>query len=235
MKKRDFIIQDLLSKIYQNKFESGKLPTQRELSKIYSVSRFTIQQAISNLSEMGIVNVVQGAGIYIHEKWVKNPLIFNSLTRTPYDRIQSKMLSLEKRIATAEEQKIFQIEDNEKVWNFKRIRIVNYKIEQLEISTLPVKLFPDISKDVVEGSIQKYIEKKGFTISHYITRYIPSVLTTENAKILQCKRGTPAMQIINRAILKDGRVFEYSNIIAIDYDVTYIRPFDRRNHKFRTE
>jgi len=39
---------------------------------------------------------MQGSGIYIHEEWVKNPLIFNSLTRTPYKRINSKMLSLKK-------------------------------------------------------------------------------------------------------------------------------------------
>jgi hypothetical protein len=33
MKKREFIVQDLLSKIYQEEFKEGKLPNQRELSK----------------------------------------------------------------------------------------------------------------------------------------------------------------------------------------------------------
>ena len=44
--KREFIVQDLLSKIYQEEFIEGKLPNQRELARNYGVSRFTIQQAI---------------------------------------------------------------------------------------------------------------------------------------------------------------------------------------------
>lgn len=235
MKKREFIIQDLLSKIYQEEFPKGKLPNQRALAELYGVSRFTIQQAVKNLEEIGIVRVVQGSGIFVHEKWVKNPMIFNSLTRTPYDRISSKMISLTKEPATQDEQKIFQINEQEEVWTFERIRIVNYKIEQLEISKLPVSLFPFIDQEVVEHSIQKYVENHGYRISHYITSYAPIATSMAQSKILLCKRGTPAMQITNRAILDDGRVFEYSNIIAIDYAVTYIRPFDREIHRSRID
>jgi hypothetical protein len=43
------------------------------------------------------------------------------------------------------------------------------------------------------------------------------------------------MQITNRAILEDGQVFEYSSIVAIDYSVTYIRPFDREIHRSRID
>lgn len=82
------------SKIYQEEYDGGKLPNQRELSKLYDVSRYIIQKASKILEEIGIVKVIQGSGIYIHEEWVKNPLIFNSLTSTPYNRINSKMLSL---------------------------------------------------------------------------------------------------------------------------------------------
>ena len=235
MKKREFIVQDLLSKIYQEEFKDGKLPNQRKLAEIYHVSRFTIQQAIKSLEEIGIVRVVQGSGIFIHEKWVKNPLIFNSLTRTPYDRIHSKMIGLNQAPATADEQKIFQLDEGADVWTFERIRIVDYKIEQLEMSKMPVAMFPDLSQEVIEHSIQRYVEQKGYRISHYITSYDPITTSKEQSKILLCKRGTPAMQITNRAILEDGQVYEYSSIIAIDYSVTYIRPFDREIHRSRID
>lgn len=235
MKKREFIVQDLLSKIYQEEFKDGKLPNQRKLAEVYGVSRFTIQQAVKNLEEIGIVRVIQGSGIFVHEKWRNNPLIFNSLTRTPYDRIGSKMIDLKKAPATLEEQKIFQVSELEEIWTFERIRIVNYKIEQLEISKLPVSMFPDLNQQVVEHSIQNYVEKKGYRISHYITSYDPITTTKEQSQLLLCKRGTPAMQITNRAILEAGQVFEYSSIIAIDYSVTYIRPFDREIHRSRID
>nr|WP_259343696.1 GntR family transcriptional regulator [Oceanobacillus picturae] len=48
MKKKEFIINDVLSKIYQNYYTDGKLPTQRQLAEFYEVSRYTIQDAIGN-------------------------------------------------------------------------------------------------------------------------------------------------------------------------------------------
>lgn len=234
MKKKEFIIQDLLSKIYQEAFFQGKLPNQRELAKQYDVSRFTIQQAVKDLTEMGIVQTIQGSGIFVHEKWIKNPLIFNSLTRTPYERISSKMLKLEKTLATKNDEQIFQLEEGSSIWKFERLRIVDYKIEQLEVSKMPVILFPDLSQQIIEDSIQKYVEEKGYRISHYITSYAPTTVSKSRADVLLCKRGTPAMQITNRSLLEEGRVFEYSEITAIDYAVTYIRPFDRENHTYRS-
>ena len=61
MKKKEFVTQDLLSKIYQNN-ESGprKLPPERQLAEEYGVSRFTIRQAVEKLASIGIVRIVKG-------------------------------------------------------------------------------------------------------------------------------------------------------------------------------
>ena len=97
------------------------------------------------------------------------------------------MIDLKKGPATLDEQKIFQLPDGEEIWTFERIRIVNYKIEQLEISKLPVAMFPDLSKEVVEHSIQNYVEQKGFRISHYITSYDHYVKGTIKAAPVQAR------------------------------------------------
>ena len=59
MKKREFIAQDIIGKIYQKKFEDNKLPTQRELAKMYGVSRYTIQEALKRLTDIGVVYAIQ--------------------------------------------------------------------------------------------------------------------------------------------------------------------------------
>lgn len=231
MLKRDFIVQDLISKIYMQRFENGKLPSQRQLAKEYSVSRFTIQEVIKELSNIGIIHTIPGSGIFVKDKIKKNPLVFNSLTKTPYKHIESKPLHLLRRKATKEEETIFQMKGD--VFEFSRVRYVNYQAEQLEISCLPTALFPTFNEEVVKGSIQQYVESCGYKISHNLTTYTPITLNKEYAEILFSKKGTPAMSIHNRSFLKDGRVFECSNIIAIDYEVSYIRPFDRKDHKQR--
>lgn len=231
MKKRDFIVQDLLSKIYQRRFSEGKLPTQRDLATLYHVSRYTIQQVLSDLEDIGVIKMVQGSGIFIQDKLKKNPLIFNSLTKTPYRRIDSKVIEFKRRSATPDEERIFQMKSD--IWDFTRLRYVNYKAEQLERSCLPVRLFLDLTPQLVEQSIQDYVEKKGYKLSHNLTSYSPAIVNKEEAQILLCKKGTPAMKISNRVFLRDGSIIETSEILAIDYTVSYIRPFDREIHQER--
>ncbi|MDF2886478.1 MAG: GntR family transcriptional regulator, partial [Lacrimispora sp.] len=64
-RKTEFIVIDLISKIYQQKFWNNKLPTQRDLASAYQVSRFTIQKALKRLESIGLISVIQGDGIYV--------------------------------------------------------------------------------------------------------------------------------------------------------------------------
>ncbi|API87973.1 GntR family transcriptional regulator [Marinilactibacillus sp. 15R] len=233
MKKREFVIQDLLSKIYQEQFKDGKLPNQRTMAQSYQVSRYTIQESIKTLEEIGIIETVQGSGMYVKKQFQMNPLIFNTLTRTPYERITSKFLSLEKKKSTPEEEQIFQLDNSEDIWTFERVRIVDYKIEQIERSKMPVSMFPDLTEEIIEQSIQEYVLSKKYSISHYITSYSPTLLTKKQSELLMSKRNTPAMRIENRCLLKNGKVYEYSELTAIDYTCTYITPFDKKGHQAR--
>lgn len=233
MKKKEFIIQDLLSKIYQNHYPEGKLPTQRSLATFYEVSRYTIQDAIAKLRDIGVIDVIQGSGIFVRKNVNQNPLIYNSITATPYRRITSKPIYLRKEKATEEDQRIFELAENEDIWVFQRIRIVNYQIVQIETSRLPYKLFPTLKVEDITHSIQAYIQQQNYTISHYITSYSPVTINKEQSQLMGCKRGMPAMKIENRCILKGGIVYEYSEVTALDYTCTYITPFNKENHRQR--
>ena len=233
MKKSEFIVQDLLSKIYQRQYPDGKLPTQRALAKAYGVSRCTIQVAVRSLADIGVVNLIQGSGIYVREQFRINPLVFNSLTRASYAKIISKCLEFKRSAASSDEVQIFQLAEGAQVWRFLRLRIVDGSVKQIERSSLPVSLFPDFSPKTVERSIQAYVEGLGYRISHYMTTYSPHALTCVDAQLLCARRNTPAMLICNRAVLSNGCVFEYSEVTAIDYAVSYIRPYDREIHAAR--
>lgn len=235
MKKAEFITQDLLSKIFQHNFVAGKLPNQRLLAQQYSVSRDTIQNALRQLEDMEIINSVQGAGIYVKASALQNPLIYNSLTKNPYSHIQSKVIFLHKVHASPEEKRVFSLNSDQYIWIFQRIRIVNMRIVQIETSKMPFYLFQDLDESVIEHSIQKYVQGTELDISHYITSYTPIVIDKHQAELLQCKPHLPAMKIINRCLLKDGKLYEYSEVIAIDYTATYLVPFNKKIHSERQD
>ena len=114
--KTEFIVEDLISKIYQKRYSSGKLPPERELAELYNVSRYTIQKALKQLIGMGLLIPRQGNGVFINEKMSGNPLVFNSVTQVPYKDLKSQMLYLKKVPALPKLQRIFNLQDNEMVW-----------------------------------------------------------------------------------------------------------------------
>ncbi|HIT64775.1 MAG TPA: GntR family transcriptional regulator [Candidatus Ventrimonas merdavium] len=226
-KKTEFIVSDLISKIFQQKFWNNKLPTQRDLASAYQVSRFTIQKALNRLEAIGLIESIQGDGIYIRERALGNPLVYNSLTEVPYQDMQSRLLYLKQIQPDPEVMRIFNLPPGEPVWEFQRIRIVRYEISQLETGWLPFRMFPELSREVLEDSIQNYALKKKYRISHFVTSYQPALLTREQADLLNCKKGTPAMHLTSRGVLKDGSLFICSKIFAIHYECTYVVPFNK--------
>ena len=181
--KTEFIIEDLISKIYQKKYIDSRLPSERELASQYHVSRYTIQKALKQLIEMGLLISRQGNGIFINEKMRGNPLVYNSATLVPYKDLQSQMIYLKKVPATAQLQKIFNLKENDMVWEFRRIRIMNYKKTQIETGYMPCTLFPIMTLEIIEDSIQYFAMEEGYRISHFMTNYSSARLTKEEAEL----------------------------------------------------
>jgi DNA-binding GntR family transcriptional regulator len=155
------------------------------------------------------------------------------MTENSYNDIVSKTVYLKKVSPSLDIQKAFGLKEGDLVWEFQRIRIVKYQITQLETSVLPCYLFPNLNEKDVEGSIQNYVQKKNYIISHYITNYKAAIVSKNQSELLNCKKGSPAMEITNRGILKDGTIYQYSSILALNYNCTYIIPFNKESYEKR--
>ncbi|WP_333496858.1 GntR family transcriptional regulator [Kluyvera sp. CHPC 1.251] len=236
MKKKEFVTQDLLSKIYQQHSEGPrKLPPERQLAEEYGVSRFTIRQALEKLASIGVVRIVQGSGIWINEQTRSNPLVYNSITEKRFDQMRYRMVSLHKKRPEREDRQIFGLTDDDFIWQFCRLRFVDDVATQIEISRMPAALFSDLNQEVIERSLQQYVLSKGLQISHLLTSYRAVSVSREQSVLLGCKKGSPAMHINNRGILDGGGVYEISDIIDINYSCTYVIPHNRDNLTFRQQ
>lgn len=234
MKKKEFVTQDLLSKIYQIDAPGPrKLPPERALAQEYGVSRFTIRQAVEKLASIGVVRIVQGSGIWINEQARNNPLVYNSITEKRFDQIRFRLISLHKKRPDRDEQQIFGLDAESFIWQFCRLRFVDEQPVQIEVSRMPEAGFADLNQRVIESSIQQYVLSKGYRISHLLTTYRAVSVSREQAALLGCKKGSPAMHISNRGILEGGQVYEVSDIIDINYTCTYVIPHNRDNLSFR--
>jgi len=230
MKKQDFISQDLLSKIYQ--YEGAaltKLPSERKLAEEYGVARSTIRKSIEHLISIGIISLLPGSGIFINERVKNNPLIYNSVSKSRFDEMRYKLITLHKTLASAEQQIIFNLSGEAYVWQFCRLRFIAERCVQIDNSTIPVNTLPVLNQKIIESSLQKYIIDRGLSVSHNITRYRAIIISKQHADLLKCRRGLPAMHINSRGVLNTGEVCILSDIIDIDYDCTFSIPFNHEN------
>lgn len=189
-KKTEFIVTDLISKIFQRKTIMDKLPSQRELAEIYHVSRFTIQKVLGRLQSIGLIYMTQGDGTYINKKALGHPMVYNSLTEVPYEELRSRTLYLKQVEPTAELRRVFNLEAGETLWEFRRIRIVRYEISQIETGWMPCALFPELNREVLEDSIQSYALRQKYRIAYFITNYHAAALDAESTpNFCTAKRG----------------------------------------------
>ncbi|GAM64070.1 transcriptional regulator [Vibrio ishigakensis] len=232
MKKYEVLVQDIVSKICQN-IITDKLPSERELVEKYQLSRFSVRKALSKLEAIGMVTSKIGSGYYVNTSIIGAPLIYNSITETKFGEISYKKLKLNKRLPTAHEMQVFSIEEDEYIWNIRRLRLVQDKITQIEEARMPVSLFPKITDEIIESSLQKHVLSLGLEIESYLTSYQAINLSSEDANLFGVKRSSAAMNITNRGFLASGEVFVVSDIIDINYQCTYHTKFNSESLQYR--
>lgn len=232
MKKYEELALDIISKICQGMITEKLLP-ERELAEKYNISRFSVRKALSKLKAIGVIQSKASSGYFVNTTLMGNPLIYNSITENKFGEISYKKIKLHKRLPTTQEMQIFSINNDEYLWHIRRLRLIQGKVTQIEETKLLVSLFPHISNEIIESSLQKHALSLGLEIDSYLTTYRAISLSKENAQLLDCKRSHAAMNITNRGFLKTGKVFVVSEIIDINYQCTYHTPFNSESLHYR--
>jgi len=234
LKKKDFIVEDIINKINSFEYkEKSKLPTERSLSEQYQVSRYTVRQALEKLEGIGYIYRVQGSGIFVNDSAYFNTLIYNSLTVKKHRDISSQVLSLELVEADKELAGIFNLKQHDKLWVYKRVRIADSKKVQIEYTFMPYYLFPKLTKIDLESSVHKYVKSHQYNIDYFITEYRASNISKEEADILNCKKGLAIIKIRNRGYLEKNVLFELTDSSNLDYICSYIRKYNPTTEAIR--
>lgn len=234
MKKKDFIVEDIINKINSQVYqEKSKLPTERSLSEQYQVSRYTIRQALEKLEGIGYIYRVQGSGIFVNDSAYFNTLIYNSLTVKKHRDISSQVLSLGLVEADEELAGIFNLKLHDKLWAYKRVRIADARKVQIEYTFMPYYLFPKLTKKDLENSVHRYVRNQHYTIDYFITEYRASNISKEEADLLNCKKGLAIIKIRNRGYLEKNVLFELTDSTNLDYICSYIRKYNPTTEAIR--
>ncbi len=209
----------LEKQIVNNEYaETMKLPTEDELIETFKVSRNTVRHAIETLVKLGLVVPIQGSGVFIREKPQDGSIsleAFQGLTDGfKKADIKTEVVAFELIEADEEIAKHLNVELGDPVYYIERVRHLNNRPYVFEVSYYNKKVIVYLSREIIEGSIYRYIREDLNHQMGYVYRVISAEkLTSKHAKYLGLKAGEPTLVTTNTAMLKSGVVFDYS----IDY------------------
>ncbi len=176
-------LKNVLKREIQQGRYTGKIPTETELMKSFSISRTTVREAVSALVREGILQKVHGKGTFIASRtgnvWVG---VLTSLTETIESMGLKPGIKLLSR-GTGEDPQIACILGHEKYYSVERLRLGNGEPLAIERTYYPVDIGLKLAKyDLNEVTLYSALELEGVILDcaeQRITARIPSEIDAE--------------------------------------------------------
>lgn len=208
-------IEDIIKqRIYLEEYKIGEnIPSERELSMQFDVSRMTVRQAITSLVNSGLLYREKGRGTFVANPKLEQVLIgltgFTEDMRARGLEPSNKVLRFEKIIPPADIASDLMLERDEEVFFVVRIRSADHKPMAIERSYIPVKIYPELDEKKSMGSLYALIEAKYHQkIGNAIQQMEAATVAKEDGKYLQLNATAPVLIIKRISYLSDGYPFE---------------------------
>ena len=217
------IQENIIELIDLNLLNAGdSLPSEREMSHYYDVTRMTVRQAIEGLSQKGFVERQHGVGTFIRDKQVVRPFVptlmgFSQRMREAGIEPTSGVLERTRVQPTPIIAHRLRLDADDSVIVIRRLRLANQEPLMIETSYLSYRHFaPLMNVDLESQSLYQAIETlTGHTLREAEHTLEPTLVDTQEASILGVQVGQPAMLV---------RVLAYSNQrFPIEYSKSVVR------------
>ena len=206
----EYLKQQILAGV----FDVGiAIPSERELTDMFGVSRMTVRQSVTNLVNEGLLFREKGRGTYVSLPKLEQPLIgLTSFTEDMLSRgmtPSNKLISFEKRMPNPDIIIGLQLNVGEEVFIVKRIRYADEKPMAIERTYLPVKFVPELDLEALKGSLYEYVENnQQLSISHASQLMEAALVRKGDAAHLQMEMPSAVLIIERISYLSTGVPFE---------------------------
>lgn len=212
------IKQDLLNAMEAGQLQPGdRLPSERELTEHYGVSRMTVRHAIGHLVQEGLVRRVQGKGSFVAPAKLEQPLTgltsfteeMRRLGLVPSTEVIGVELVRSERIAAQ-----LSLPADAPLYAMERLRLAGGEPMELEQLYLPAQMVPGLADLDLSGSLYELLERQyGLRLTNAL-QTLEAVLADEpEAELLQVPAGSPLLAITRVAFASTGEVVESSRAL----------------------
>ena len=211
------IVQNITDLIEEGKLAQGSmLPSEWELTNLYSVSRLTVRQALKDLERSGLVTRRHGIGTFVSTpvttQLTPSKMSFSQKILQIGKKPSNKTLSLSRIPAPMEVANMLQLPEKAPVIELVRVRYADEKPIMIETAYLPAERFPDLTKEnLSDGSLYQFLnERYSISIVAVDQTLQPVLVKSKQATLLDVEAGSPAILTKVVAYSRNNVPVEYS-------------------------
>jgi len=211
------IVQNITELIEEDKLAQGTmLPSEWELTNLYSVSRLTVRQALKDLERNGLVTRRHGIGTFVSTppttQLTPSKMGFSQKMLQIGKKPSSKTLSLNRIPAPREVANMLQISEKAPVIELVRVRYADEEPIMIETAYLPADRFPDlILENLTDSSLYQFLnERYSISIVAVDQTLQPVLVKPRQAPLLDVEAGSPAIMTKVIAYSRNNVPVEYS-------------------------
>lgn len=211
------IYEELAQHIQEGKYPARSiLPSENELTEMYSTSRETIRKALNLLAQNGFIQKIRGKGSMVLDlKKLQFPISglvsFKELAGKMGQRAETIVDRFSLTQPDSETMKHLHIEQSEKVWQVFRVRKIEDERIILDKDFLIEKYVPGLTEEICQSSIFAYIEGElGKKISFAKKEFTVEEPTAEDRKLLDMEGFHAIVVVKNYIYFDDATLFQYT-------------------------
>lgn len=214
---KHMIIKKIESGEYQGE---SRIPSEQELCELYDISRPTVRQAISELTNNGYLYKEKGKGTFVAKSKskvdIKNYSGFTDSILDNQDPGQHDILSL--RVVTLSNaeflESFFGVQSHSNNPEFAEISYItaeNGSVMSYNTSYVPLAMFPDLIEDIKARRPSYEILRGKYPLLPVRTKSSLEIVYTDqvDAQYLQVQTGLPVIRIQNTLYSKSGQPVEH--------------------------
>lgn len=197
------------------------LPSERELSEIYNVSRTTVRLALQELEHLGFIYKKHGKGTFV------SSISDSMLNLTGAYSFTEQMRALGKvpktvilEFSVLESNKYFSenlgIHKGSKIIKIKRLRLADDEPMMVERTYLPFKRFETLTSEMLEQKpmYDLFSDEYNETIKYAEEEFYASIASLKDAALLKVPESSAALNLVRKTYNKENEVIEYTLSVA---------------------
>ena len=217
----DQLVDILMEKIDHEYRPGDLLPSERELSERYGLSRTTVRLALAELEQLGLVVRQHGRGTFVADRSAKVANLMQAYSFTDQMRSlgrvpETTILEFSEMDADKNLAERMGIRLGDRVFKLKRLRSADGTPMMVELSYLPVRKFLTLKRNLLESMPLYDIIEKVYNEKIRVAEeeFFASVARPSDAHLLDIAENAPVLDLIRTTYNTSNEIIEYTLSVA---------------------